>query len=304
MVDNMGREEAGQDVKGIFRDAISNFWKEFYLTCTMGEREKVPVLRHDFKEADWAAVAKILVKGFTDLQYFPLMLSQTFILATLLGEEAVPNEMIVKSFCKYLSKDEEEVVSNAMEKKSLDLSEDEELMELLNRFDCRKLPSEDNILRLIEEVAHKELLQKPRYISDSWVSTIQGGLRGTKLGTREGLDLVLKEKEPTTRKVIALLRCKTSSPAEQAILHYLKQFIRGLDSPQLATFLNFVTGADVMCIDSIHVEFTKLDGYARRPIAHICGCILELPSTYDTYAEFRTEFSNILAAGRWQNDII
>ena len=56
--------------------------------------------------------------------------------------------------------------------------------------------------------------------------------------------------------------------------------------------------------DAIHVEFTKLDGYARRPIAHICGCVLELPSTYDTYAEFRTEFTNILAAGRWQNDII
>ena len=124
------------------------------------------------------------------------------------------------------------------------------------------------------------------------------------MGTQQGLGLVLKEKEPTTRKVVALLRCKPTDPAEQSILHYLKQFIRGMDSPQLGTFLNFVSGADVICIDAIHVEFAKLDGYARRPIAHICGCVLELLSTYDTYAEFSTEFTNILVAGRWQNDII
>lgn len=66
----------------------------------------------------------------------------------------------------------------------------------------------------------------------------------------------------------------------------------------------FVTGVDVLCVPIIHVQFTVLDGIARRPIAHTCGSVLELPSTYDEYAEFRPEFSNVLAKGKWQNDIM
>lgn len=66
----------------------------------------------------------------------------------------------------------------------------------------------------------------------------------------------------------------------------------------------FVTGADVLCVPTIHVQFTELDGIARRPIAHTCGSVLELPSTYDEYTEFRPEFSNVLAKEKWQNDIM
>ena len=45
----------------------------------------------------------------------------------------------------------------------------------------------------------------------------------------------------------------------------------------------------------ITVDFTKLEGLGRRPIAHTCGCVLKLPSAYDSYAEFRAEFTNVLA---------
>ena len=42
------------------------------------------------------------------------------------------------------------------------------------------------------------------------------------------------------------------------------------------------------------VTFNKLDGLARRPIAHTCGCIMELPVTYSTYTEFHSEMDGIL----------
>ena len=66
----------------------------------------------------------------------------------------------------------------------------------------------------------------------------------------------------------------------------------------------FVTGAYVICVSAIHVEFSKLEGLGRRPITHTCGSVLELPSTYDSYAELRAEFTNVLAPGKWQNDIM
>ncbi len=50
MVDSRGNDEMGLDLRGIYRDAISCFWQEFYNTRTIGERERVPALRHGFQQ--------------------------------------------------------------------------------------------------------------------------------------------------------------------------------------------------------------------------------------------------------------
>lgn len=46
--------------------------------------------------------------------------------------------------------------------------------------------------------------------------------------------------------------------------------------------------------ENIMVSFNSTTGMARRPIAHTCGRVLELPSTYISYLEFETEISAIL----------
>ena len=67
-----------------------------------------------------------------------------------------------------------------------------------------------------------------------------------------------------------------------------------MDSSQLGTFLNFGSGTSY----ALMLYILYLQSYTQRPIAHICGCVLELQGTYDTYAKFRTEFTNILAETR------
>ncbi len=52
MVDEQGKEEAGIDTGGIYRDAIGCFWQEIYMSCTNGEDERVPSLRHKFQTRD------------------------------------------------------------------------------------------------------------------------------------------------------------------------------------------------------------------------------------------------------------
>ena len=69
----------------------------------------------------------------------------------------------------------------------------------------------------------------------------------------------------------------------------------------------FTTGADVIVIavfSTIQIEFKNLEGLGRRPITHTCGCVLEIPSTYDSFSEFGAEFTNALVKEKWQNDII
>ena len=101
-----------------------------------------------------------------------------------------------------------------------------------------------------------------------------------------------------------MLHAAPKTNAECSALDYFKRFVKGLDIHQLKCLLMFITGADVIRVTKLDINFTKLEGLARRPIAHVCGCVLELPSSYDSYTEFRSEFTNVLAKGKWQNDIM
>ena len=101
MVDSRGNDEMGLDC-----DAIFCFWQEFYNTCTIGKGERVPALRHDFQQNEWTAVARILVKGFLDLGYFPVMLSETFLAGVVFGEIQIAQEFLLQSINRSLAKDE------------------------------------------------------------------------------------------------------------------------------------------------------------------------------------------------------
>ena len=70
-------------------------------------------------------------------------------------------------------------------------------------------------------------------------------------------------------------------------MHCLKRFVKDLDSSKLKSFLRFITGSDVICVESITVLLTFLDGLKRRPVARTCGSVLELPSTYSSFPELR-----------------
>lgn len=313
MVDQQGRDERGADVKGIYRDALSSFWQEFYISCTLGERGRVPFLRHDFQSEQWTAVGRIIVKGYEDLGYFPVMLNKAFVISAIFDEKAVSDDILLQSFNHYLSPSEEQVVREALGRPDDEWirddtddeeDKDKELVELLDRFGCRQFPTKENIKSLVLEVAHKEIIQQAQYVADCWDGVFRGSQTEGKLSTVEGVCSIYQSLEPTTKKVLSMVHAAPNTNAERSSLDYFKRFIRGLEMPQLKSLLMFITGADVICVHRIDVTFTRLEGLARRPVAHTCGCVVELPSTYDSYAEFRSEFTNILAKEKWQNDIM
>lgn len=80
-----GCKEAAYDGGGVFRDALSEFWQTFYDKCTEGTDYKIPVIREDFNETKWESIAKILLKGWDDVKYFPIKLAPAFIEHCFLG---------------------------------------------------------------------------------------------------------------------------------------------------------------------------------------------------------------------------
>ena len=114
MVDGYRRDERGEDLRGIYSDALSSFWQGFYISCTLRERGRAPSIRHDFQSNHWAAVGRIIAKGYKDLGYFLVMLSKAFVVSTMFGEKAVSDDVLLQSFKEYLALSEEQVVCEAL----------------------------------------------------------------------------------------------------------------------------------------------------------------------------------------------
>ena len=308
MVDACRNDEMEEDAKGVYHDILECFWQEFYISCTLGERERVPPLRHDFPRDEWTAVGQIIAKEYLDLGYFHVMLSPTFIITVMFGEKKVCEETLLHSFNCYLAQDDEDVVREALKgSEGKDGSDYRELIDLLGRYSCRygcrKRVRQGNVKELILELAHKELIKKTQYNAVCWRALLLKYLTGSDLSTAKKVHDHGKALEPTPRKVLGMIQANPCSDGERSALDYLKRFVRGMDLTQLKSFLMFVTGADVLCAAAIHVEFSQLDGLGRRPMVHTCGSVVELPSTYQNYMELRTEFSNVLAKGKWKNNI-
>lgn len=138
-------------------------------------------------------------------------------------------------------------------------------------------------------------MQKPKYVANCWapVFSVLKVFKG--LNTIEELTKVYEERKPTPKKIIRLLEANPTTDAERNCLDHLKRHIRTLEG-NVSIFLRYVTGSDVITTSKIEITFTNLDGLSRRPVAHTCGCVLELPSTYQSYVELVEDFSSVLNA--------
>ena len=161
IINERGDEEEGVGV-GVEREVYSLFRKQFAYSMTIGERERVPFIRHDHFIKEWEAVGRILVKGYQSVSYFPLFLSKAFICYCLFDAE-VPESILLESFLKYLSPVEEDLVKEYLEKDCFP-DDNDELLEFLERFNCRSAVSSENLRKLLIEIANQELIQKPHVI--------------------------------------------------------------------------------------------------------------------------------------------
>ena len=257
-------------------------------------------MRHDFDRKKWGAVGRILVKGYTESQYFPHKIRKAFLAACLFGEGSVTCEMLQDSFKRYVSISEASVIEGCLTKSIQ--CDSEEVLDFLSAFDCKRRVTSENVAEIIREVAHKEIVPKPQYVADCWQPIVSR----LKIYFPDvcSSDELYSSIVPTNVKVIALLKASPVTAAEGETLAHLKRFIRGLDEAKLATFLRFTTASDVFVTDTLTISFTDNEGLQRRPAAHTCSFTLEVPSTYSSFCKLREEFMSILNSDGWEMNIV
>lgn len=294
-----GEREQGEDTGGILRDLISEFWTDFYIQCTVGRLSKVPSLRHDFAAVEWRSVANILCYGYRFTGYWPILLAKTFMMQCLYPNREVQTTELIQDFYNFLSIPDKDVLKTA--ENDFQSVDTDELMDTLDTHDCRTNPTAENIKSIILEIAHKELLQTPMYVCDCWREVFS-----TSIGMNETKFIKLYETlQPTNKKAVQILSFPEFMDSQSLeVSKYLKTYIRNLDQEKLKLFLRFCTGSDLLTTGKISVEFTIQNGLQRRPVAHTCGCMLQLSKTYESYIELRSEFDSVLTSGVWVMDII
>ncbi|KAL3890224.1 hypothetical protein ACJMK2_002515 [Sinanodonta woodiana] len=250
----------------------------------------IPVLSQDYGQEEWEAVGRILIKGYKEHKYYPISLAPAFFIAVVHGENSVTPQLLKDSFLLYISQSEKDVIE-AVERGTQD--DQNELLFLLDRFQCHKIPEQSDMASIIVQIAHKVLIQESKYALDT-ISGVGEGVWQIDFPDTESILTLYGRLDPTIPKVIELLCASPRTKEENASIGFLHRFIRGRNKLQLRKLLRFLTGSDVICVDKIDIQFIVRHGKGRLPSIHTCGPMLELPSTYANYPDFRSEWESML----------
>lgn len=294
--------EVAEDDMGVSREVYTAFWEGFLETAD-GNSERVPQTRSDYGQDEWGAIGRILLKGYKDHNIFPLHLAKAFVVGLIFGEEAVTENILLESYKHYLPETEWEILDRA-QKYALNGEEQEELLSILTDIGSTSIPDKPGKMKeVLLQLAHLKLIQDPKYPLDMMAETARDGLRREIISIAI-LTAMYDTKQPTVKKVVDLFVYEAENQQQENVMTFLKKYVRCLQLPNLCKFLRFVTGTDTMCGYQIKIQFTNLSGLERRPIAHACGPVLDLPHTYRNYMELRTEFDNILNSNFHQMDFL
>ena len=272
------------------RNVLCSSFNEFLTSYSVGCDEVIPAIRHKMLKEHWRAVARIILYGIW-MAYFPLKLSQTFMISCLFGEEHVTIKMLVVSFQNDLSSEERQCSEKILKEYKEENKED--LLEVLSAYNCFKKPSKDSLFSILQELGHQELLQKPKYIANAFAEVFRYCPQLQNLFPRpKELSEFYKERAPTSLTVVKALKVNDLTDIQRSVLHFLHGFIKSLNQKDLCRFLKFVTGGDILPDHPIQVISTE--NIILAPRSRTCVPQLELQDTYNCYNKLAEESTNIL----------
>ena len=152
MIDIRGVKEEGTG-NGVARDIYSSFWIDATGSYFIGEKERVPFVKHDLFKNEWKAISDILKKDYYDMKYFPVMISKAFLVYSIYGE--VDEEILVDSFLKYVCEDERETLQNVLATDAKEsIFESEDFLDILDWLKRRSKVTKFNARNITIELAN------------------------------------------------------------------------------------------------------------------------------------------------------
>ena len=113
-------------------------------------------------EIQWTAVAVVIKMGYRQEAVFPIRLAQPFMQQAIFGR--CNNGELVDAFLKFVPEMDRMVLRDALnDYASVD---EEDLLDVMDRYNVKRLVTADSVASIVHEVAHKELVQTPMFVAD------------------------------------------------------------------------------------------------------------------------------------------
>ena len=242
-------------------------------------------------------IGRIVSHGYLACGILPVCIALPPLISMVLGPTVtIPASIITESFADYISDIERNTLKAALDSKAPFTSAlRADLLNILSRFGCRQMPTPSNLHNLVEQVALYEFCAKPA----TALALIHSGIPLTHKPfweQKSALDVhtLFYDMTVTPSKVLSMLEFEdATNELELRVCSYLTTMIGNMQVGELTLFLRFVTGVSVCIVPKIKVEFSALSGFGRRPLAHTCDSILELPTAYTNYEDFYGDFKAI-----------
>lgn len=300
--------ELGSDWGGVSRDVFTSFWNEVTLLYFKGHDAHVPYLPpHKMEEErNFLLMGRILAHSTAILGYIPISICKSCMMVIIYNTTHIESNTLLEDFLLFVDLKDRVLIQEALNDFST-LSEEQiqDLQNLFYQFEMGCILKEETFRDQLLNMARNELCLKPRSLCEK----LRQGIPEVHFDqfwsqmTIDHIGILHARLKPTPEKVIKCL--KLSEPLglldirKRKVFQYFKDFIDQLNDEDLQKLLQFVTGQNCVPKQHISVVFSNLSGAERRPMAHTCGYIIEIPESYDNYDDFEREFRTLL-----QSDIL
>ena len=289
--------EIAFDCGGVTREMFSAFWDKCYANLFDGSTLLVPMLNPQTDISILPIIGRIISHGYLSCGFLPIRIALPCLVGILCGSSTViPQTLLQDAFLDYISNIEKSLFKEALNCVVFTPEVQEKLLTTLSRFGCRQLPTPSNLLKCLQQIAFYEFCTKPA----AAIALIHSGVPSSHLTfwrdkSVDGICSLYKSLAVSAHKVIDILKvAHISNAAEERIYGYLVEMIGNMPEEQLQAFLRFVKGSSVLITNQLQIKFNRLSGFARRPIAHTCDFMLELPVAYENYHDFYSEWLAVL----------
>ena len=301
------KDEHAVDSGGVARDMFSGFWSCAFEKFFDGSGSVVPASHPTVDMSIISMLGKIILShGYIVRGFLPVHISFPVIAAVFLGPDVqISDTILCRSFITYLSYHDACIMKSAfgeLGSKTISCNLQSSLMILMGKYGCRQVPSPENIKSLVTKVARHTFVVKPlaslytMYVMFGGIAAEHKGFWKDVNVTVDHLREVYLASNTTAYNALKVIKePRVLEPLQETTYGYL-QYVGNMRNAKVRIFLRFITGSLALVVDEIKITLNGLSGVSRRPIAHTCSCILELPSSYSTYLEFAQEFDAILTS--------
>ncbi|XP_060595088.1 uncharacterized protein LOC132749376 [Ruditapes philippinarum] len=296
--------EEGMDCGGVTNEMFTTFWyraqEEFFIGC----EAVVPYLppQRFTDDSKYQVLGRILSHSIAVMKEFPIHMCKSTIIAMIYETTDVSAENLFEDFLYFLDSHDRNLVTTAINNySSLTSDQADELMTIFERYEYAIKITAENFRYHVTQLARHVLCIRPKPLLEKMRSGIPKShmerfWSNVHLKTVSVLFRALK---PTPERVIA--RLKTPLPLdsgiERMVFGFLKDLLTEMTTPELETFLQFVTGKKSVPREKITIKIKLGITKLRLPMVHTCSNMLKLPYYID-YETFRSEFKHLLASDK------